>query len=145
LLRVVAVVERVLAHLLSNEAAKSLLVDVTVASSMGAVVVVVVVETEVIRAFALCEATRRAKAENIFHKVFFCCKREEFFGFSRIFLNEPFPCEWEKLPISLGKKKLPILKHSSNARTESIKYAARHDRYALEEKKRSIAHLVSRD
>jgi hypothetical protein len=99
LLRVVAVVDCVLAHLLSNEAAKSLLMDVTVASSMGAVVVVVVVETEVIRAFALCEATRRAKAENIFHKVFFFCKREEFFGFSRIFLNEPFPCEREKLPI----------------------------------------------
>jgi hypothetical protein len=71
LLRVVAVVERVLAHLLSNEAAKSLLVDVMVVSSMGVVVVVVVVvvEMEVIRAFALCEATRRAKAENIFHAV----------------------------------------------------------------------------
>lgn len=69
MLRVVAVVERVLAHLLSNEAAKSLLMDVTVASSMGAVVVVVV-EMEVIRAFALCEATRRAKAENIFHSFF---------------------------------------------------------------------------
>jgi len=78
LLRVVAVVERVLAHLLSNEAAKSLLVDVMVVSSMGVVVVVVVVvEMEVIRAFALCEATRRAKAENIFHAVvlLFSCTR----------------------------------------------------------------------
>jgi hypothetical protein len=72
LLRVVAVVERVLAHLLSNEAAKSLLVDVIIVSSMGAVVVV---EMEVIRAFALCEATRRAKvvAENISSLKFFCC------------------------------------------------------------------------
>lgn len=78
MLRVVAVVERVLAHLLSNEAAKSLLVDVMVVSSMGVVVVVVVVvEMEVIRAFALCEATRRAKAENIFHAVvlLFSCTR----------------------------------------------------------------------